>query len=48
MSYFLGIGVQNHQIEVLFIDFINLAIISMYIFNFRNPLLFRSMKKVFW
>ena len=29
-------------------DFINLAVISMYVFNFRNPLLFRSMKKVFW
>lgn len=30
------------------LDFINLALISMYVVNFRNPLLFRSMKKVFW
>lgn len=48
LCYFLGIGVADHQCESLILDFINLAMISMYVFNFRNPLLFRSMKKVFW
>jgi len=46
--YLLSIGVSRHQIESLFLDFINLAIITMYCINFRNPLLFRNMKKVFW
>jgi len=48
LSYFLGIGVSMHQIENLLFDFFNLAVITMYVVNFRNPLLFRSMKKVFW
>jgi hypothetical protein len=48
LSYFLGIGVSTHQIRNLVFDFVNLALISMYVVNFRNPLLFRSMKKVFW
>lgn len=48
LSYFLGIGISAHQINCLYLDFLNLALISMYVFNFRNPVLFRSMKKVFW
>lgn len=47
-SYLLGIGVSRHQIESLVLDFLNLSIITMYVINFRNPLLFKSMKKVFW
>jgi len=30
------------------IDFVNLYCISMYILTFRNPILRKSMKKVFW
>jgi len=48
LSYFLGVGVSDHQIDALMYDFINLALISMYVYNFRNPLFFRTMKKVFW
>lgn len=47
-SYFLGVGVEQPQLRTLFLDFANLCIVTIYVFNFRNPLLFRSMRKVFW
>jgi hypothetical protein len=48
LCYFLGIGVSSHQIECLILDFFNLVLVTMYIVNYRNPLLFRSVKKIFW
>jgi hypothetical protein len=32
----------------LFLDFINLYLVSMYVLNFRNPLLNVQMRKCFW
>jgi len=48
LSYLLGIGVDNNQVENLFLDFLNLYFVSMYILHYRNPLLVKSMAKVFW
>lgn len=48
LSYFLGVGVSAHQIENLINDFIIMLLISMYVYNFRNPLFFKEMEKVFW
>jgi len=30
------------------LDFFNLYLVSMYIYHYRNPLLLKSMEKVFW
>lgn len=48
LSYFVGIGVMQDQIINLILDFINLYCISMYILNFRNPVLVKSVEKIFW
>ena len=48
IDYLLGIGVDKDQVENLFVDFLNLYIISMYILTFRNPILRKLMTKVFW
>ena len=48
LSFLLGIGINKDQIDNLILDFINLYLISMYILNYRNPILVKSMKKVFW
>ena len=47
-SLLLGIGVQKNQLEPLILDFINLYLVSMYLYHYGNPLLEQSMKKVFW
>lgn len=44
----IGIGVDKDQLENLIIDFVNLFMITVYIFAFRNPVLRKSMVKVFW
>jgi len=46
--YLIGIGVDKDQLENLIIDFVNLCMITIYIFTYRNPVLRKSMKKVFW
>lgn len=48
ISYFLGVGVSINQIKNLVLDFIILVMSSMYMVNFRNPLFFPRMRKVFW
>lgn len=48
LCYFLGIGIDDTQINNLVLDFIDLFLISMYIFNFRNPVLVKSVHKIFW
>jgi hypothetical protein len=48
LDYFLGIGVAKIQINNLLLDFVNLFLVSIYLLNFRNPILIKSMKKVFW
>ena len=30
------------------LDFINLFVVTMYVLNYRNPILVKSMTKVFW
>jgi len=45
---FFGIGIEVDQVENLFLDFFNLYLVSMYILHYRNPVLVRNMKKVFW
>jgi hypothetical protein len=30
------------------LDFVNLYLVAIYILHYRNPLLFKSMRKVFW
>jgi len=48
LSYLIGIGIDKTQVENLLLDFLNLYLVSMYVFHFRNPLLMKQMQKVFW
>lgn len=48
LSYMLGVGIDQQQVQALTYDFLNLFIMTMYIFEFRNPVLSKSLKKVFW
>jgi len=48
LGYFAGIGIAKSQLQSLFLDFVNLYLVSMYVLNFRNPLLNVQMKKCFW
>lgn len=48
LGYFAGIGIAKSQLQSLFLDFINLYLVSMYVLNFRNPLLNVQMRKCFW
>lgn len=48
LCYFIGIGVDATQINNLILDFLNLFLVSMYILNFRNPVLVKSVEKIFW
>jgi len=48
LTYMLGIGVDQQQVQSLVFDFINIYVMTMYIFNFRNPIISKSMSKVFW
>jgi len=44
----LGIGVDQQQVKSLVFDFINIYVMTMYIFNFRNPILNKNVSKVYW
>ena len=48
LGYMLAIGIDRSQLEFLMLDFLNLYLVSMYILNFLNPILFPKMEKVFW
>jgi len=48
LSYMLGIGVDQQQVKSLVFDFINIYVMSMYILNFRNPILNKNVSKVYW
>lgn len=39
---------DDTQVNNLILDFINLFLVSMYILNFRNPVLVKSVHKIFW
>lgn len=32
----------------MFLDFFNLYLVSLYVYHYRNPVLFKSVHKVFW
>ena len=46
--YLVGIIIEQKQISVLFIDFIILYLINIYIYHYRNPILYKSVHKIFW
>ena len=48
LAYMIGVGVDKEQVQNLIIDFFNLWIVSMYLFYFSNPILSKSMEKIFW
>jgi hypothetical protein len=48
LAYLIGIGIDKIQVENLILDFLNLYLVAMYIFHFKNPLLMKQMQKVFW
>jgi hypothetical protein len=48
LSYMLGVGIDRQQVWALTYDFINIFLMTMYIFEFRNPILSKNLKKVFW
>jgi len=48
MAYLVGIGVEKIQVSNLLLDFLNLYLVSMYILHYRNPLLVKSVEKIFW
>jgi len=48
LAYLVGVGVESQQVSNLILDFLNLFLVSMYILFYRNPVLVKGMKKVFW
>lgn len=48
LGYLIGIGIERGQVQNLILDFINLYLVSMYVYHYRNPILVKSMQKVFW
>ena len=48
MAYLVGIGVEKIQVNNLLLDFLNLYLVSMYILHYRNPLLVKTVEKIFW
>lgn len=48
LGYLIGIGIEQDQVQNLILDFINLYLVSMYVYHYRNPILVKSMQKVFW
>jgi len=41
-------GVERYQLRTLVLDFLNLYLVSVYILHYRNPILVKTMQKVFW
>jgi hypothetical protein len=48
IGYLIGVGIDGDQVRNLIFDFVNIYLCSMYILNYRNPVLSKEMKKVFW
>jgi hypothetical protein len=48
LTYLIGVSVERQQVQDLFLDFFNLFLISMYIYHYRNPVMTRSVEKIFW
>mmetsp|Transcript_34734 Transcript_34734/g.53326 ORF Transcript_34734/g.53326 Transcript_34734/m.53326 type:complete len:565 (-) Transcript_34734:5263-6957(-) len=48
LAYLIGIGIEQDQLKNLILDFFNLYLVSMYILHYRNPLLVKSVHKIFW
>lgn len=48
-TYFFSMSLEWKTLLTLFLDFINLWIVTMYFYFFRNPILRRTVKKIiFW
>lgn len=47
-AYLLGVGAEHLLLQSLILDFFNLYLVSIYVLHYRNPILIKSMKKVFW
>ena len=48
MAYLIGIGVEKIQVSNLLLDFLNLYLVSVYVLHYRNPLLVKTVEKIFW
>lgn len=48
LSFLIGIGIEQAQVQNLLLDFVNLYLVSMYVYHYRNPVLLKAMQKVFW
>lgn len=48
LSFMLGVGIDRQQVWSLTLDFLNVFLMTQYIFIFRNPILAKALKKVFW
>jgi hypothetical protein len=48
IAYLLGVGIETDQLKNLLFDFLNLYLVAMYVLHYRNPVLVKSVEKVFW
>jgi len=48
LTYLLGVGIDRAQIENMTLDFLCIYIIAIYIYHYRNPILIKSVSKIFW
>jgi hypothetical protein len=48
IGYLVGIGVDKQQSDNMIFDFLIMVVLAIYILDFGNPVLAKSMKKVFW
>jgi len=48
LAYLLGVGIEKGQLSSMILDFLIIYAVSMYILNFRNPVIMKRMQKVFW
>ena len=48
LTYLIGVTIERQQVQNLFLDFLNLFLISTYIYHYRNPIMRRSVEKIFW
>ena len=47
-AYFFSLGVEIFIVQTLWIDFWNVALVAMYLFYYRNPVLSHQCKKIVW
>lgn len=48
IGYLLGVGVDQQQSDNMIFDFLIMVMLAIYILEFGNPILAKSMKKVYW